>query len=99
VFSGAQASRGGQRFKQACATCHSIEEQAGSLRAKWGSGTLGDLFSAISTTMPQNNPGSLSPDEYASILAFYLQQSGHTPGSSELPGDLAVLRDMRIAPR
>jgi alcohol dehydrogenase (cytochrome c) len=99
VFSGAQASRGEQRFKQACATCHSIEEQAGSLRAKWGSGTLGDLYTAIATTMPQNTPGSLSPDDYASILAFYLQQSGHAAGSTELPGDPVTLRQMRLVPR
>ena len=99
VFTSAQAARGEQRFRQTCATCHSIEEQAGSLRSKWGNGTLRDLFTTISTTMPQNNPGSLSPADYASILAFYLQQSGHSPGSTELPGDPAVLRDMRITPR
>jgi hypothetical protein len=49
--------------------------------------------------MPQNNPGSLSPAEYASIVAFYLQQSGYSPGSTELPGDPAALSGMRIAPR
>jgi alcohol dehydrogenase (cytochrome c) len=97
VFTSAQASRGAQRFKQACATCHAIEEQASSLRAKWGKGTLRDLFNVISTTMPQNNAGSLSPDEYASILAFYLQESGYTPGSSELPADPAALERMRVA--
>jgi alcohol dehydrogenase (cytochrome c) len=99
VFTSAQAARGEQQFKQACATCHSIEEQAGSLRSKWGNGTLAEIFMVISTTMPQNKAGSLSPAEYASILAFYLQQSGHSPGSTELPGDPAALRDMRIAPR
>jgi mono/diheme cytochrome c family protein len=98
VFTSAQATRGEQQFKQTCATCHSIDEQAGSLRSKWGNGTLRDLFTTISTTMPQNKPGSLSPAEYASILAFYLQRSGHSPGSTELPGDPAALRDMRIAP-
>ena len=99
VFTSAQASRGGQTFKQACATCHAIEEHAGSLRAKWSDGTLRDLFTTISTTMPQNNPGSLSAAEYASIVAFYLQQSGHAPGSTELSGDPAALSGLRIAPR
>jgi alcohol dehydrogenase (cytochrome c) len=97
VFTSAQASRGAQQFKQACAACHSIEEQANSLNAKWGKGTLRDLFTVISTTMPQNKAGSLSPDEYASIVAFYLQESGHTPGSSELPADPAALERMRVA--
>jgi len=99
VFTSVQAARGAQAFKQACAMCHSIEEHAGSLRAKWGNDTLRDLFTTISTTMPQNNPGSLSPAEYASIVAFYLQQSGHSPGSTELAADPAALGGMRIAPR
>jgi alcohol dehydrogenase (cytochrome c) len=99
VFTTAQAARGEQQFKQACATCHSIDDQAGSLRAKWGGGTLRDLFTVISTTMPQNSAGSLSRDDYVSILALYLRQSGHASGPTELPGDPAALEAMRIAPR
>jgi alcohol dehydrogenase (cytochrome c) len=99
LYTSAQAARGEQHFKQACATCHSIDEQAGSLRAKWGSGTLRDLFTAIATTMPQNNPGGLSPDAYASIVAFYLQKSGHAPGAAPLPSEPSVLDTLRIAPR
>ncbi len=99
VFTSTQAASGEQQFKQACATCHSIEEQAGSLRSKWGNGTLRDLFTAVSTTMPQNNPGSLSSNDYTSIIAYYLQQSGHTPGSTELPGEPAALGELRFLPR
>lgn len=99
VFTRAQAALGEQRFTEACAACHAIEDQAGSLRAKWANGTLGDLFRVISTTMPQNRPGSLSADEYAGIVAFYLLRSGHTPGQTELPADSAALAQMRIAPR
>jgi cytochrome c5 len=98
LFTSAQAARGEQYFKRTCATCHSIEEQTGSLRAKWGNGTLCDLYAAIATTMPQNNPGGLTADEYASILAFYLQHSGHAPGTTELPSDPEALAQMRLAP-
>lgn len=96
VFTSAQASRGEQHFKRACAACHSIQDQTGSLRSKWGTGTLRDLYHAIATTMPQNNPGGLAPDEYASIVAFYLQQSGHAAGASELPADPAALARIPI---
>jgi alcohol dehydrogenase (cytochrome c) len=96
VFTSAQATRGEEHFKQNCATCHSIDDQASSFRAKWGNGTLRDLFTVISTTMPQNRPGSLTPDAYASIVALYLRQSGHTPGSSELPTSSTALGEMRI---
>jgi mono/diheme cytochrome c family protein len=99
VFTSAQASRGEQHFRQSCATCHSIEDQASSFRAKWGNGTLRELFTVISTTMPQNSPGSLTPDEYASILALYLRQSGHTPGSTELPSSSSALGELRVPPR
>ena len=51
------------------------------------------------TTMPQNSPGSLTPDDYASIVALYLRQSGDVPGVTELPSDPAQLAQMRISPR
>jgi mono/diheme cytochrome c family protein len=98
MFTAPQAARGEQRFQQACSTCHSIEEQAGSLRTRWSSGTLADLFKVIATTMPQNNPGSLTSEDYASIVAFYLRQSGHSPGPNELPSDPAQLARMRLSP-
>ena len=78
---------------------HSIEDQAGSLRARWASGTLADLFKVMMTTMPQNTPGSLTPGDYASIVALYLRQSGDVPGVTELPSDPAQLAQMRISPR
>ena len=77
MFTAAQASRGEAQFNRACGSCHQVGEQTGaSFTARWGSGTLADLFTMMSTTMPQGSPGSLSPDDYASIVAFYLQRSG-----------------------
>lgn len=99
VFTTAQAARGAQQFKQACSTCHAIEDQAGSLRSKWGGSTLGELFTTIATTMPQNNPGGLSPEEYASIVAYYLLESGQAPGGTELPANPAALAAIRIPAR
>ena len=99
VFTREQALRGEQRFKQACTTCHSIDEQAGALRSKWGNATLADLFTAISTTMPQNAPGSLPQDAYASIVAYYLQQGGYAPGAAELPASPPTLTRFRIPAR
>jgi alcohol dehydrogenase (cytochrome c) len=96
VFTREQAVRGEQQFRQACSTCHAIDEQAGSLRSKWGSASLGDLFNAIATTMPQNAPGSLSQDAYASIVAYYLQQSGWSAGPAELPAGRSALSALRI---
>ena len=86
VFTAAQASRGEAQFNRACSSCHQVGEQTGaSFTARWGSGTLADLFTMMSTTMPQSSPGSLSPEDYASIVAFYLQRSGFASGADELP--------------
>jgi hypothetical protein len=64
----------------------------------WGDATLADLFAAISTTMPQNNPGSLSRDAYAGIVAYHLQRSGHSPGATDLPADPAALKQLQVTP-
>ena len=74
-----------------------MAEQAGTtFNAKWGSGTLADLFRTISTTMPQERPGSLTADAYASIVAFYLRESGYPAGAAELPTDPAALTNVRV---
>jgi mono/diheme cytochrome c family protein len=99
VFTTGQAARGKERFDQVCSTCHKIEEQAGaSFSARWANGTLGDLFTLMSTTMPQGKPGSLTADDYSSIVAFYLSQSGYPAGATELPVDPAALATMRVDP-
>ena len=88
VFTAAQASRGEAQFNRACGSCHQVGEQTGaSFTARWGSGTLADLFTTMSTTMPQTSPGSLSPDDYASIVAFYLQRSGFAVRRDESAGE------------
>jgi cbb3-type cytochrome c oxidase subunit III len=99
VFTSSQASRGGQQFLQACTSCHSAGEHTGRrFEAKWQGTTIGDLFDFVSTTMPEGNPGSLKPEEYASILAFFLSESGYKEGEKELPSDLESLKKIRIEP-
>jgi mono/diheme cytochrome c family protein len=97
LFTAAQAARGEEHFKQACMTCHKVEEQTGaSFRASWGRGTVGEFLTVISRTMPRSSPGSLTPDAYASIVAFYLRQSGYPTGGAELSADATALSRVRI---
>jgi len=95
VFNAQQAARGEQVYAQNCSACHDAENYAGqSLQAKWGGFTLGDIYNDISVSMPPENPGGLSPEDYASIVAYLLQESGYAPGegSAQLPGDNFQLR-------
>jgi hypothetical protein len=56
---------------------------------------VGHLFQHISTAMPQDRPGSLSAEEYASVVAYFLQLNGRAAGDRELPADAELLGRMR----
>lgn len=97
VFSDAQASRGEQTFRQVCAACHDTGEfSGGRFRLTWVGQTAGDLFDTIATLMPEGDPGSLRPAEYASVVAYLLQLNGYPAGEAELPTSLQELQGMEI---
>ncbi len=97
VFTSGQASRGEQRFRQVCAACHSTNEfRGGRFRIKWVGQTAGDFFDLVSTTMPDGDPGSLSPEDYANLLAYILSLNGYPAGQEPLPADVSALRNIRI---
>lgn len=92
VFTSSQATRGERRFRQVCTSCHSANEfTGGSFARRWSGDSVGDAFEFISATMPQSNPGSLSPEEYVEIISFFLRENGFAPGESELPATLSEL--------
>lgn len=93
VYTEAQAERGAAGFTGHCANCHGANlAGTGEAPALVGPQFLsdfdglsaGDLFDRIRTTMPQDNPGSLTRDQYADILAFLLKANGMPSGPKEL---------------
>ena len=44
----------------------------------------------------KDGPGSLSPDQYADVLAFMLEKNKFPAGKTELPADLDGLKTIRI---
>ena len=99
VFTRRQASRGEQQFQRTCASCHTPSEHTGRrFFGGWTGSTLGDWMGVVSVTMPDGDPGSLSPDEFASVLAFVLRETGYPAGDEELPADAAALEGIRIEP-
>jgi S-disulfanyl-L-cysteine oxidoreductase SoxD len=93
VYTEVQAARGSASFAQVCAICHGaslggVGEAPALVGAQFISDfnglTVGDLFERIRTTMPLNNPGALSRDQYADILAFILKSNGYPAGEREL---------------
>lgn len=93
IYTNAQAARGATAYAGYCASCHggnlagSGEAPAlegGQFLGDFNDETVGDLFDRIRTTMPIDNPASLSRDQYADILAFILKSNGFPAGTKEL---------------
>ena len=100
VFSADQAATGKTLFDSKCAICHGADLNGGEMSpplaggafvANWSGQTLGDLFTRIHTTMPANDPGSLSNAETATILAYILSFNKFPAGTTPLPSDDAGL--------
>lgn len=96
VFTEAQANRAGPLFDERCNVCHgggmAPELFGDDFNRRWDGLSVGDLFDLISATMPQNDPGSLTAQEYVDILAYVLNGGGFPAGQAELPTDAATLR-------
>ena len=97
VFTAAQAARGERTFDEVCAGCHDPGEFAGArFRLGWVDRSVGELFDIISTLMPEGDPGSLSPGEYAAVVAYLLQLNGYPAGETPLPANLSALQALEI---
>lgn len=95
TFTTAQAARGQSVFTSVCSTCHGRNEFSGPIFAiTWRADPVGSLFEHVSTAMPQDRPGSLSPQQYIDVVAYILQLNGIQPGTQELTPDIALLSRM-----
>jgi mono/diheme cytochrome c family protein len=93
VYTEAQAKSGAQAYMKNCSECH-LEDMAGDGFApplkgpefmnNWNALTVGDLFERIRVSMPQDNPGSLSRQQYADIVAFIFSKGEFPAGKTEL---------------
>ena len=63
---------------------------------RWGGESAAELFNLIRASMPQDSPGSLEPQQYADIIAFFFSASGMPAGPAELKGDEDVMRAITI---
>jgi mono/diheme cytochrome c family protein len=87
-----QAEQGREVFNTVCAACHAVGEFRGQMfQISWRARPIGDFLQFIATAMPQDRPGTLSPEQYAAVVAYVLQLNGYPPGAAELPADVKAL--------
>jgi S-disulfanyl-L-cysteine oxidoreductase SoxD len=105
VYTPEQAKRGEALYGQFCASCHGPALTGGEMApaltggdfaTDWIGLTLNDLFERIRVSMPQDQPGSLSRQQNADVLAFMLSAGKYPAGKSELPKEGEVLKTIKF---
>jgi mono/diheme cytochrome c family protein len=107
VYSQAQQKRGEEIYTRECSTCHGATMRGGEgspgltgadFAASWNGQTVADLFEKIRQTMPAppDQPGKLSPQQNADVVAHILSGNAFPAGDTELPTDVADLKRIRI---
>ena len=105
VFTADQAAQGKVLFNAKCAICHGAEmngaEMApalvgGAFLANWSDVPVSDLAVRIHTTMPANDPGTLSNQEVSLIIAYILSFNQYPAGAAALPSDEVALKGINI---
>lgn len=99
VYTRAQAARGGEEFRTHCIQCHQVAQFAlGSLRIDQRYESVGDLFLAMTSLMPMNDPGGLPYETYVAIISHFLEAMEYPEGTRELPVDVNHLLRIRFEP-
>lgn len=92
VYTAAQADRGKQVFDEQCIACHTAQ--------MWGSDWTGksafDAVDYIRQYMPEPAPDSLTPQQAADLLAFFLRGQALPPGGTELPAAQEGLKAIQL---
>jgi mono/diheme cytochrome c family protein len=97
TYSAEQAERGDTVFKASCASCHEPTfHNDAQFRMNWFGRTVFDLFKTLKTTMPEDNIGGLSDDEYTRVIAYILKLNGFPAGADSLRADTLEMRRIRI---
>ncbi len=97
VYTAAQAGRGKAAFDKSCTTCHEPSRFSGdAFHESWDGKALKEIWDIASGTMPEDNPGSLKQQEYADILAYFLQLNEYPTGDAELQPGAGPMAGIKI---
>ena len=97
VYTAAQAARGEQTYFNICVACHPRGTYSTDpFKTTWSGRPISDLFETVKERMPKSDPGSLTPDEAAEVLAYILKINDVPAGEADLPSDVTALRKIRF---
>ena len=96
VYSSHEAGRGRALYERVCSYCHDMSEFGPEYMAGWEGQPIGALYDFIRATMPEDNPGDLSRQQYADVVAYMLRINGAPTGEQGLGNDIAQLDQVLI---
>ncbi|GAC1408781.1 MAG: hypothetical protein NVSMB64_17350 [Candidatus Velthaea sp.] len=108
-YTAAQAHSGAKVYAQNCLSCHGATLQGTAApgvagteflsAAKKNGWSLTDLRTLVVENMPLSNPGSLSKQEYADVMAFLLASNCYPAGAKPFPtADSPAYAKIKIGP-
>jgi len=105
VYTEEQAKRGNAVYTAECERCHGAGLEGadmapplagGNFVGNWNGQKLSELFERIRVTMPDGNPGKLTRQQTADVVAYLLSAGKIPAGQTELPTDLAKLTQIKF---
>lgn len=97
VYTRRQADAGRDVWAMACQSCHAPTQHAGpTFKANWYGRSLGELLIYLRREMPQTDPGTLTDDEYVTLIAYLMQVNRMPTGPLPLAADSLTLHRIRI---
>lgn len=83
-----QAARGEEVFIGVCYECHEVEDLTNEdFQFEWEGRSVWELYELVRTTMPDENPGTLSREQYLDAIAYVLKINNQPAGPAEFMGD------------
>jgi quinoprotein glucose dehydrogenase len=105
VYTDAQAKRGEKIYADKCVRCHTDsllgDGTATALTgtgfaANWDGVSIGELLDRTRNTMPDDDPGTLSRQQVADVIAFVLKFNKFPAGGSELATQAEALNQIKF---
>jgi mono/diheme cytochrome c family protein len=104
IYSSAQAKRGQAVYGEMCSKCHLDDLTGGTspplvgteFLSSWKGKPVGALFDEIKMTMPFDNPGGLTPEQYGDVLAYVLSVNKYPAGDKELAHETEPLQQITL---
>ncbi|QJR34524.1 c-type cytochrome [Gemmatimonas groenlandica] len=97
LYTEAQAVEGAKVWTATCSGCHESKDvTSADFKTKWVGRSLFELYEQIRTTMPDDAPGTLTPEQYLTSVTYILKLNGLPAGETALVSDSATMSTLKF---